>query len=97
MTSALLVTILASPYLYNYDFILLLIPFAVLMSSTNNLYRIVVILCYLIPTIAIILYGRDGNISLILATLVMAVLLYLHMLHELRTRKPIIDFTASAA
>jgi len=91
LTSALMVTILASPYLYNYDFILLLVPFAVLVNSTNNGHRIIVILCYLVPTFAIILYGRNGNASLIFATIVMAVLLYL------RAKKPVIDFTAPAA
>ena len=77
LTTALSITILSSPYLYNYDFLLLLVPFAVLISMESNLLRrIIVILCYLIPTIAIVLYGREGNISLLLVTILIIILLY---------------------
>lgn len=94
LSAATLVTLLASPYLYNYDFLLLLIPFAVLISRGNLLQKIIVAVCYLVPTIFIIRYGRAGNISLLLVTIVIAVLLYLRIR---RPRKPVIDFTASAA
>jgi hypothetical protein len=50
-----------------------------------------VILCYLIPTFALILYGRDGNISLIVVSIVMTILLYA------RLKNPVIDGTARAA
>jgi len=78
LSAATLGTLLASPYLYNYDFLLLLVPFAVLIDRSNLMQKIIVVICYLVPTFAIILYGRDGNLSLLLVTLVMAVLLFLH-------------------
>lgn len=77
LTSALLTTLLVSPYLYNYDFLLLLVPFAVLIDTKSNLVqRIVLVLCYLVPTLAIIFYGRAGNISLLLVTILITILLY---------------------
>jgi hypothetical protein len=72
MMSALLVTLLVGPYLYNYDFILLLVPFALLVNAGSLPQKIIVIVCYLIPTFAIIFYGRDGNISLLAVTVVLA-------------------------
>jgi hypothetical protein len=77
ITSALLVTLLVSPYLYNYDFILLLVPFAVLVNVPDVAAKVVVILSYLIPSFAIIMYGRNGNISLNAATILIAFVLYL--------------------
>ncbi len=91
LTAATLVTLLASPYLYNYDFLLLLIPFAVLINKSSPMQKIVVMVCYLVPTIVLIIYGRAGNISLLFATIVVTILLYL------RIQKPIIDVPAPAA
>ena len=77
LTTALSITLLSSPYLYNYDFLLLLVPFAILISMESNLFqRSIIILSYLIPTIAIVLYGREGNISLLLVTILIIILLY---------------------
>ena len=91
LSMALLVTLLVSPYLYNYDFLLLLVPFAVLVVQAHPVEKIILLFCYLIPTFALLLYGRNGNISLILVSIVMLVLLfYVHM------RKPIIDFKERA-
>jgi hypothetical protein len=91
LTAALLVTLLISPYLYNYDFLLLLVPFAVLIGRGNLGQKVIVILCYLIPTFALILYGREGNISLMIVSVVMMFLLYA------RVKNPVIDGTAHAA
>jgi hypothetical protein len=77
ITFTLLITLLVSPYLYNYDFILLLVPFAVLIKDGNLLQKIIVSICYLVPTFAIAFLGRAGNISLIAVTMVIAALLYL--------------------
>jgi len=93
LSGALLVTLLVSPYLYNYDFLLLLVPFAVLIRKSNLLQKVIVILCYLVPTFAIILYGRNGNISLIVVSIILMLLLYIHT----RVKIPVIDFTAHAA
>lgn len=75
--SALLITLLVSPYLYNYDFILLLVPFVVILSSSGMVEKIIVLLCYLIPSFAIVLYGREGNIALNAATIIIAFILFL--------------------
>jgi hypothetical protein len=76
LSAALLVTLLISPYLYNYDFLLLLVPFAVLMNNSTLLQKTIVLLCYLVPTFALLLYGREGNISLVVVSIVMLILLY---------------------
>lgn len=91
MSAVLLITLLVSPYLYNYDFLLLLIPLAVLVPLGNVVEKTILLLCYLFPTLALLLYGRDGNISLILVSMVMLILVYR------RAGKPIIDFSRRAA
>jgi hypothetical protein len=78
VTSALLITLLVSPYLYNYDFILLLVPFAVLISSPGIVPKIVAVLSYLVPSLAIILYSRNGNITLNVVTILITFVLYLY-------------------
>jgi hypothetical protein len=91
LAAATLVTLLASPYLYNYDFLLLLIPFAILGSQSSLIEKIVIVICYLVPTLALLLFGRSGNIALLPVTLVMAVLF------SLRAPQPVIDVPAPAA
>ena len=94
LSSALLATLLVSPYLYNYDYMLLLVPFAVLTNKSNLMQKIMVLICYLVPTFALILFGRAGNISLIVVTIVMFALISLHML---QMKKPVIDVNATTA
>ena len=91
LTAALLVTLLVSPYLYNYDFLLLLVPFAVLVNKSILTEKIIVVVCYLIPTFALVLYGRNGNLSLLMITVILFILLYM------RAGKLVIDFTAGKA
>jgi hypothetical protein len=76
LTSALLITLLASPYLYNYDFILLIVPFAIL-TTGNFVQKVIVLICHLVPTFALILYGRAGNITLLIATVTLTVFIFL--------------------
>src|SRR5215208_1206766 len=97
LTAALLVTLLVSPYLYNYDFLLLLVPFAVLVKPVNLYQIIIVLICYFIPSFALLLLGRAGNISLVLVTIVLTALLYLQMLRLLRMKNSVIDFTGRGA
>ena len=85
LSFAPLFTLLINPYLYNYDFLLLLIPFAYLTRRGRFWEKIVVLLCYLIPTIALLLYGRNGNLSLLFVTIVLVFLFFD------RARKPVID------
>ena len=91
LNMSLLITLLISPYLYNYDFILLLVPFAFLISqNVGFIQKLIVITCYLVPTFAIALYGRDGNISLLITTIVITVLVYF-------LAKPKVDVPALAS
>ena len=76
LSFALLVTLLVSPYLYNYDFLMLLVPFAVLIHKSSWIEKSVVFICYLVPTLALIQYGRSGNVSLVIVTFVMFILLF---------------------
>jgi hypothetical protein len=76
LTSALLITLLVSPYLYNYDFILLLIPFAVL-ATGNIVQKLIVLVCHLAPTFALATFGRAGNITLLIAAAMITLLLFL--------------------
>lgn len=85
LASAVLVTLLVSPYLYNYDFLLLLVPFAVLVRRAKPDRIVIVFLCYLIPTIALLVWGRLGNIALLPVTMVLTALMLLDL------RKPVID------
>lgn len=94
LTAALLVTLLASPYLYNYDFLLLLVPFAVLVKPVNLVRIVIVLICYFIPSFTLLLLGRAGNISLLLVTIVLTAVLYLQLV---RMKNSVIDFTARAA
>jgi hypothetical protein len=94
LTSTLLITLLVSPYLYNYDFLLLLVPFAVLAKQGNLVRIIIILICYFIPSFALLLLGRAGNISLIIVSIALIMLLYLH---TLRMKNSVIDFTARAA
>jgi len=85
LTSAVLVTLLVSPYLYNYDFLLLLVPFVVLVRRAEPVRILIVFLCYLIPTFALLVWGRLGNIALLPVTMVLAALVLLDF------SKPVID------
>ncbi len=77
MTAAVFATVLVSPYFYNYDFILLLIPFAFLLEQTRSWWvRIILGLCYLAPYLALGVYGRNGNVVLIAITLILYLLFY---------------------
>jgi hypothetical protein len=75
LNAALLITLLASPYLYNYDFLLLLVPFAELARKGTLVEKIIVFVCYLVPTYALLFYGREGNFSLLIVSLVLLILL----------------------
>jgi glycosyl transferase family 87 len=72
----LIVTLIISPYLFNYDFIMLLIPIAVLWCESNLTQKIILGACYFVPTLALGILGRAGNITLLIATLIIAVLLF---------------------
>ena len=97
LTAALLITLLVSPYLYNYDFLLLLVPFAVLPRPDKLLPIIIILICYFIPSFALLLLGRAGNISLILVTVVLTALLYLQLVRRPGMKNSVIDVNAREA
>ena len=77
---AILITLISSPYLYNYDFVLLLVPLAFFLSTQSELYkRILLFILYLIPIGASLKFGRNGNISLILISLFLLAFLLLRI------------------
>ncbi len=79
LTTSVLIVLLAVPYLYNYDFILLLIPFAVLAEKSSSwLERIGLIALYLLPFVLIGIWGRAGNPSLLLVALILVILIFYH-------------------
>lgn len=72
-----LVTLLVSPYLLNYDYVLLLIPLFFMASRALTLGEWSLTgLIYLIPWLGLGLFGRQGNITLVLSTLLMTGWLY---------------------
>ena len=80
ISALILMILLAIPYLYNYDFILLLIPFALLAEVSRSWFeRIFLILLYLFPFFAIMIFGRSiGDPSLLFVTLMLALLVFIH-------------------
>ncbi len=77
ITAALIATLWINPYFYNYDFLLLLILFAfVIENSAGKFTNGAVIFAFLTPYFAIGVYGRAGNISLLLITLLLTVIFY---------------------
>jgi hypothetical protein len=77
---SILIVLLTIPHLYNYDFILLLMTFTLLAEESHSwLDRIGLIVLYLLPFFAIVIFGRTvGDPSLIFVTLMLAALIYIH-------------------
>lgn len=73
-------TLLVSPYLLNYDFVLLLIPLFLIAGQAQNWHEWSLTgMIYLIPWIGLGLFGREGNTTLILSALLVTVWLYQRM------------------
>lgn len=74
MALSTIFTLLVFPYLLNYDYILLLIPFAVLGKRINSLSGFSILLgAYLLPW-GIPIYGRDANLLLAISSLLLLAL-----------------------
>jgi hypothetical protein len=72
-----LVTLLVSPYLLNYDFVLLIVPVFILAGQAKKqLDWFLIGVAYILPWLGLGLFGRQGNIVLILSTFLIAVRLY---------------------
>lgn len=69
-------TLLVDPYLLNYDYILLLVPLALLAGRVRSLAgRAALLAAYLLPW-AVLAFGRQGNPLLAVSTLLAAALLW---------------------
>ena len=71
VAASVLVTLLADPYLLNYDFALLLVPLFLLASSARRTDWIWFSLAYLLPLLLLGLLGRNGSLYLPLAALLL--------------------------
>ena len=70
------ITLLSSPYQYNYDYVVLLVPLAVLASKVQNrLDWFWLAIVYLLPWGGLI-FGREGNLVLLISTFGLTYLLW---------------------
>ena len=77
VAGATLVTLLVSPYLLNYDFVLLIVPIFILAGQAKNrLDWFLIGAAYILPWLGLGLFGRQGNVVLILSTFLVAARLY---------------------
>jgi len=66
-----LITLLADPYLLNYDFALLLIPLFALVPTARRLDWIWLTLAYLVPLLLLGILGREGSLYLSLSSVLL--------------------------
>jgi hypothetical protein len=77
MAVSSLIVLLASPYLLNYDFLLLLVPLALLAGEKRGLTGWTLIgILYVAPFLAVGLLGRQGNFIFAICALVLMGLVY---------------------
>jgi len=77
LTLSVLMVLLINPYLLNYDFVLLLLPFSVLIKKGCTRLEILVIgLAYVLPVIAIGIFGRPGNSAFLVSTFILLLMLH---------------------
>ncbi len=75
VASVVTVTLLVSPYLQNYDYILLLIPLFTLASSAHFLEWLFLACAYILPLLGLGIFGVPGEISLDVSALIIFALL----------------------
>jgi hypothetical protein len=76
-----LVTLLVSPYLQNYDYVLLLVPLFVLARDAHQLDWLWVSLAYVMPFLGLGLLGTNGDFSLILSAIILLFLAWRFNIH----------------
>jgi hypothetical protein len=74
VTAGILSTFLVSPYLQNYDYLLLLVPFLVLSRAAKGLDWIWIAVAFVVPLPAWALLGPAENAWLVLSALILSVL-----------------------
>jgi len=73
INSILFITLIASPYLYNYNYLLLLVPiFWLAGKDLRPVEWVILFAAGLLPAFGLGLFGRDGNIAFLVSTLVIA-------------------------
>ena len=82
MTPSLLIglftcmALLVNPYLQNYDFAFAVVPLIVLAGiAPTRMDWLIVALAFLLPWFGLIFFGRDGNLTLLISTMLMTILL----------------------
>jgi hypothetical protein len=68
VSASILITLLADPYLLNYDFALLLVPLFILVSRMDWFWPA---LAYLLPSFLLGLFGRGGNLYMPVSALLL--------------------------
>ncbi len=74
VSAGVLVTLLVSPYLQNYDYVLLLVPLFALARDAHGLDWLWLSLAYVLPFVALGLLGANGDSSLIFSTIILLLL-----------------------
>lgn len=69
--TVILISLLADPYLLNYDFTLLLIPLFTLSTFVRRMDWLWVATAYLLPVILFVFFGRGGNMYYFLAAVIL--------------------------
>ena len=64
--------LLVNPYLQNYDFAFAVVPLFILTGiARTRIDRVIVSVAFLLPWLGLIFFGRDGNITLLISTMLM--------------------------
>ncbi len=80
--------LLINPYLQNYDFAFALIPLFVLAGmARTRMDWLFVALVFLLPWFGLVFFGRDGNLTLLISAMMMAIAL-LTNIHKVHTIVP---------
>jgi len=87
IAAAALTTLLASPYLQNYDYILLLLPFFVIASQARRLDWAWLGVAYILPFVGLALPGSALEFSLIVSTVIVFIL-FVRLLHNAAVLPP---------
>ena len=79
---AVLATLLISPYLLNYDYLLLLVPLTSLAGQDRSRREWMALgVAYALPPVALALWGTAGNPGLIISTCIVFFLILRHLNH----------------
>jgi glycosyl transferase family 87 len=74
LSAAVLLTLFGSPYLLNYDYVLLLVPLFLLAGAARQVDWIALALAYLLPLVSLLAgLGTKGNFALVLSVLLLIV------------------------